>query len=302
MKFQEIDYHYDNIKPYFEGWYYKIANENMAIAVIVGICFEKENSHAFIQTLDTISNQSQYIKFDISEFKYDKYHFHISLKNNHFYKDHIVLSLNESVKIQGTVNFGIMTSIKTNQYMPTIMGPFSYLKNMECVHSIISLYHQCFVDLKINDTHFDTKAIGYIEKDRGHSFPKKYYWLQSNCYEESIGSLSFAIADIDLKITHFTGIIMTLMIEKKHYYFASYLGAHVKEVSKDYIHIRQFKYDIHLYIEHQQPYELKAPKFGKMDIVVLEELKANIRVEIYYNKKFKEVHNFKMGASEIYNY
>lgn len=49
--------------------------------------------------------------------------------------------------------------------------------------------------VKVNDQEIDfTGGRGYIEKDWGSSFPKRYIWIQSNHFEEPTASLFFSIA------------------------------------------------------------------------------------------------------------
>ena len=51
---------------------------------------------------------------------------------------------------------------------------------MQCRHEIISMRHNVAGTLKINreQLHFG-KGIGYIEKDRGTSFPDQYVWTSA---------------------------------------------------------------------------------------------------------------------------
>lgn len=300
MNKKEMAYHPISRTPYFEGWYYKITSLKMSMAIIVGVIHDQKNSHAFIQTLDSISKQSQYIRFELTEFKFDKHHFHIALKDNHFYLDHIVLNLKDKVTMKGTIHFGLQTPMETSLYRPTIMGPFYYLKFLECVHSLISLHHCCYVDLKINEHPFDLKAIGYIEKDRGQSFPKQYFWLQSNHCENEYACLTLAIAKVNLKLFDFTGIVMVMMLDGQQHFYTTYLGAKVIEQSLHHIHLKQNQEDIHLYIEHQHPYALKGPQLGKMSKDVFEQLNAKVRVELYHRQKIKGIYHFTMCACEVY--
>lgn len=71
--------------------------------------------------------------------------------------------------------------IQTTKYAPTIMGPFAYLKNMQCNHAILNLESQTHGYMKYQNQIYNIQGIIYQEKDWGNSFPKKYIWVQSNC-------------------------------------------------------------------------------------------------------------------------
>lgn len=77
------------------------------------------------------------------------------------------------------------------------MGPFSYVPFMECNHVILSMKNNANGHININDNmlNFDN-GIGYIEKDWGCSFPKKYIWCQGNNFQNPTTSFMLSIADI----------------------------------------------------------------------------------------------------------
>ena len=66
-----------------------------------------------------------------------------------------------------------------------------------------------------------TGGKGYIEKDWGSSFPKRYVWLQSNHFSTE-GSLFFSWADIPAIGTTFQGYIAHLYYAGEHHRFATY--------------------------------------------------------------------------------
>ena len=65
------------------------------------------------------------------------------------------------------------------------MGPFRLISDMECAHGVISMAHRLEGILNVNGECFDfSDGMGYIETDRGHSFPNAYLWTQCTWHED----------------------------------------------------------------------------------------------------------------------
>ena len=75
-----------NIK--FEGWYFRISDRKVSLAVIVGI----SESMAFIQTIDSYTNQSQMIEYGLEEFEYGDNPFYVKIRDNYFTKEKMILN------------------------------------------------------------------------------------------------------------------------------------------------------------------------------------------------------------------
>lgn len=118
-------------KGMFEGWYFRISDRKVSLAVIVGI----SESMAFIQTIDTYTNQSQMIEYGLEEFEYGDNPFYVKIRDNYFTKEKMILNLDQGmVKIKGEIENESFTPLKSTLYAPTIMGPFYYIPGMECNH------------------------------------------------------------------------------------------------------------------------------------------------------------------------
>lgn len=273
----------------FEGWYFRISDPQCSIAIIVGISNELDNSHSFIQTLDTISRKTQYIRFPLHELHIHQDPFSIRYKNSTFQLDGISLHLEEDVTIHMDIKFNKMSKLQPSKYAPNIMGPFAYLKNMECVHSIISTTHSANGTLQIQDRHFQIKGRGYIEKDRGISFPKQYLWIQSNLCKETNAAFFLASAHIPLHHLQFQGTIALLEIEGKQYRFGTYYGAVMRILNETSQGIQFVVYQglwkMYLNIDFGPKYPLLAPKHGKMGPKVMEGLEGKLTVHLYYGKE-----------------
>ena len=65
----------------------KLLIVKISLAIIVGISKTIEKSCAFIQTLDTYTNQSQMIEYSLDDFQWGKDPFYIRIKNNFLLKN-----------------------------------------------------------------------------------------------------------------------------------------------------------------------------------------------------------------------
>lgn len=104
-----------------------------------------------------------------------------------------------------------------------VMGPFCAVPFMQCRHRVASVAHSLSGRLEVNGRVFDGGR-GYIEGDRGRSFPAGYLWTQ--CLFEG-GSLVLAVADVPLGPAAFRGVIALVRLNGREWRLASYLGARV---------------------------------------------------------------------------
>ncbi len=227
-------------KAYFEGWYYKqVSADGMhAISLIPGVSKNVGETNPFIQVIygerreDGWQVISDWLSFAKDDLKVTDEPFLFRLDVNAFRRDGISLDFfGQELRIRGSLSFYDEVDLPDSLYMPTIMGPFSYLPGMECIHSINSLSHQLTGSLFINEREIDfTGGKGYIEKDWGRSFPKWWVWMQSNHFEQEKVSLMFSVAKIPWLGHHFTGFLSFLKVKEKLYLFSTYTGAQIKKL------------------------------------------------------------------------
>lgn len=301
----EFEYHGDSYEtPYFEGWYYKVTTEGIAFALIVGISKNEYENHAFIQTIDTLTRKTYYYRYSMKDVTIAYTPFSIAIKGNTFMKHRIQLDL---PNMQADLSMYEFSDLNTTAYSPTIMGPFSYYKRMQCVHSIVSLQHYVRGTLNCDHQDIQIQGIGYMEKDRGVSFPKEYIWTQSNSCEIKNSCFFLSIAHIPILNTSFTGCICVLMINQKQYHFATYYGVRVKTMDvyeyqnhkEVHIELQQFSYQLKITIKQYQAYPLIAPKDGVMEPKVFESLDSEIFVKLYHHGKELHDLHFVQAGSEI---
>jgi tocopherol cyclase len=277
-------------KNYFEGWYFKLADESEKnlFAVIPGISYGqfKEDDHAFIQVLDSSNYKTYYFKYDISKFKYSKTDFSICIDDNTFDRNKIYLNLQQGeFRIRGMLEFYDIIPFPKTIFNPGIMGPFSFVPFMECYHDIINIQHRIEGSIFIDDNKIDfTKGNGYIEKDWGKSFPEWWIWVQSNHFEEGNASLMFSIAKIPWFNKHFTGFTSFLRIDKKLYRFATYTGAKIGHLEYKNgnvkIMVSDKRYSMTISGKYNESGVLKAPQNGLMYREIAESISSNVEVAL----------------------
>lgn len=277
-------------KNYFEGWYFKIIDRNMknVLAVIPGVSFDKhkKDSHAFVQVMDAHSCKVNYLKYDISAFKFNKDKFEIEIGDNYFSDKEIRLFIKDDVlSIQGRLKFENIIAYPKTIWRPGVMGPYTFIPFMECYHGIVNIHHDIYGQLNIDGSEIDfSNGYGYIEKDWGRSFPEAWIWLQSNHFKKDDVSVMFSLAKIPWLGRYFMGLISFIRIKDKTYRFATYTKAKVLELN--YINnslkviLADRKYKLELNARHSNVGILKAPKNGLMQREVLESITAVVNVRL----------------------
>lgn len=241
---------------YFCGWYFKFQSNTQTLAVIPAFHRSKEGLSASIQFIT--DHNAWNIPFSYHQFFQDKNKFQIALGNNHFSKDGIKLSLHTTdYSIEGSLLFGAFSPIRYD-----IMGPFQYIPFLQCRHSILSMKHSVTGNICINGVDYSfSNANGYLEGDRGYSFPKEYAWTQ--CFFEG-GSLVLCVADIPFGLFSFTGMIGIIHYHGREYRLATYLGAKVIKIKNGELIIRQGSLTLSVKLLEQKQHPLLAPVSGAM--------------------------------------
>ena len=245
---------------YFCGWYFRCQSDEQTIAVIPSIHRTKDSSFCTIQLIT--DNQAFHVQFPF--FNFQKNGNQIQIADNCFEKGGISLDIHTSdLYVSGSIRFGIFTPIQYD-----IMGPFRYVPFMQCRHSVFSMYHSVDGELSVNGTPYVFQnAIGYIEGDRGASFPSKYVWTQCSFAN---GALMLSIANIPFSCFHFTGIIGIVFLHGKEYRLATYLGAKVVKIEADEIVVRQGRFILTIRPQDPTGQTWRAPNNGAMNRTIHE--------------------------------
>jgi hypothetical protein len=242
---------------------------------------------------------SDYVRYSIDEFELSEGPFKLKIRENTFTEKNISITIKSEnysdgrgMEIKADFDLGILHPIKMSLFAPNIMGIFAYIPKMECYHGIVSMNHEINGTLKIDnkETEFwDGK--GYIEKDWGTSFPKKYIWIQCNNFNNKTISLFASVANIPFVGMSFLGHICNLSINNNEYRFATYNFSILKILSASERSIMltfentKAKLTIEALIIDSA--DLVAPKLGKMEKIIKEEISGQTRI-ILYDKVSRE--------------
>ena len=278
-------------KNYFEGWYFKCNNSEEGISFIPGINIEENDKKAFIQVIT--NEESYFINYNINDFKFKAKPFEIQIGKNSFSKSGINIDIKDDLQklvIKGNVKFSNRRNIETSLLNPNIMGPFSYIPFMECNHAILCMKNTTNGTININDKIIDLdNSTGYIEKDWGCSFPKRYIWCQGNNFSKKNISFMLAIADVPFGLFDFRGIICDLIIDKVEYKFATYNNTKILEyiINDDNVIINLKKKNCYLNLKviYDKGNKLSAPVKGKMSKDIFESISSIIQVTLIKDNK-----------------
>lgn len=261
--------------PYFEGWYFKLQTKcGESVALIPAIHIRKDGlQYASLQLIT--QEKSWYLEYPASTFQASRETLEVSVAGNYFSETGICVQIEQrDLILRGNVGFGSFDRLKSD-----IMGPFRLLRGMECVHNVISMSHTLDGMLMMNDCVLDFNGgIGYIEGDRGRSFPSKYLWTQA-MWEG--GSIMLSIATVPAGRAHFTGCICAIKVNGKEYRLATYRGAQIMHWASRRALVQQGRYILSIDLLEQNTQVLLAPNAGDMVRKVHEGVCAKVRFQFF---------------------
>ena len=220
--------------PFFEGWYFKVvdATARHRFAFIPGI-FWSGRPHSFVQVNDGERAAAHYHEHPIEAFWAAEDRFEVHVGPNRFTHNEMTLLIDRpEQQVAGTLRFGGLSPWPVTLTAPGIMGWYAWVPFMECYHGVLSLDHTIYGALTIDGQEIDfTGGRGYIEKDWGRGFPEAWIWLQTNHFDDALGtSLTASIAIIPWVRTAFPGFIIGLWHGGQLYRFATYTGARTERL------------------------------------------------------------------------
>lgn len=283
-------------KGQFEGWYYKIVdNESRNVwAIIVGISISKDKatdienqSHSFIQIYNGVSGNYYYYKYDLSDFEASSDSYYVKIGENEFSINKIKLNIKESNNtFIGELEFQNIVSWPVKLLNPGAMGPFAFIPKMECYHGILSFDHTIKGSLNINGKEIDfTDGRGFISKEWGTSHPSSWIWIQSNHFENSLGtSLNVSIARVPYLKYEFPGFIIGFLHQGELYRFTNYNRSKLidLEISKNQVSftVKKGKNILNISALQSKGTKLKSPIEGAMSGNVIESLTSIVNVKL----------------------
>lgn len=266
-------------KNYFEGWYLKVVDSKSKsnYAFIFGISLYKDDPHSFIQIISNNDDNSYYFRFDISDFYYNN--------NSVRIKDNILGMHQLKLKVGSfDINLNIKPTIELKNYFLTnsAMGCIKYLP-LPAYHEIVFMDSKVEGTIKDSNSSKEINGSGYMEKNWGSCFPKKWLWLQSNDFNKYNASIVLAVADIFGK----KGFFCILNVDGEELRFATYNFFKVSlEPGDDEARIIIDKKNIRLVItvKTNDSHIIIGPeRHGKMAKEITESLTGTLTISLYRN-------------------
>jgi len=301
-------------KIYFEGWYFRLTHseKEQSVTFIPGISYSADHTanHAFIQVLNH-QGISDYIKYPLSEFSYNKNPLTIKIGPNLFSLRYMQLLLGGKISVKGYIKFNNIIKPKFQMKNWGIMGPLKLVPHLPCYHDVISVQHDVQGSLLIDGELTNWNGgVGFIETDRGYSFPKAYTWLQCNTFQDRNIAFNGSVSLIEMGNMNFVGCYALLYTPTSHFNFASWQGASVRFL--DYknhqlgIVLRQGQYDLNIKVQLPEDYEtthqkIIAPVQGEMKNMISETMTAKIELVLWDKGKSILAANGEWCGAEIIN-
>lgn len=268
-------------KSYFKGWYIKQTNDDTSLSFIPA--FHIDDKGAKSASLQVITNDESYnLIFSYEDFLYNKEGFNIRIGENTFSENGIKVNIDtETLKIRAELTFGLFTPISYD-----IMGPFKYVPLMQCRHGVLSMSHLVNGIAVVNGKEIVfNDSIGYIETDKGSSFPKTYLWTQCNYLEDEHSCIMLSVADIPMMLTKFKGCLSIIYYKGQEYRLTTYLGAKIIEFGDRYATIIQKNMVLNVELLEPRPQDLRAPVKGAMTRIIYESIKCKVRYRFVIDNK-----------------
>lgn len=264
-------------KSYFEGWYFKQENQEQTLAVIPAFHVDRDGKKC--ATIQVITEQESWmLEFPAEAFQACRKRLGVRIGDNLFTEKGLHLNLHgNGIDLEGAFRFGPFTPTEKE-----MMGPFFCIPWMQCSHQVLSLYHEIKGSVKLNGKRINFNGgRGYLEKDRGTSFPKEYMWTQCGFDDQGPGCIMGAVADVPFLGTSFRGCISAVLYRGKQYRFATYTGAKVVMNAGRSVVIRQGDWELRMMALEENPRILQAPEDGKMGRAIQESAACPVRYELW---------------------
>ena len=263
-------------RRYFEGWYIKHQNADGTLALIPGVSADARGRRtAFVQV---ITHRGVYqADYPYESFSADRRHFRLRVGDCLFGPAGARIDIDRpDFRCRGELAYGPFTPLRYD-----IMGPFCAVPFMECRHGVVSMGHTVDGEVELDgERYLFERDAGYIETDRGRSFPQSYAWVQCNGFAGPRDSVMAAVATIPMGQVRFTGCLCALTLGGRETRLASYLGARVQKTREDCIRIRQgnLLFEAQRLAGQTQP--LRAPLGGAMSCVIHEAARCTVRLRL----------------------
>jgi tocopherol cyclase len=285
-------------KNYFEGWYYKHVSKDLSKvwSFIPGVSLTRKDPHSFIQVIDGISGQSEYVNYPLADFKWNKKKLYLKIGDSEFTEKWINLKIeNENILVAGRIDFHNITKYPKTLFSPGIMGWYSFIPFMECKHGVVSVIHDLSGTISLKKDMIDFNGgKGYIEKDWGTSFPEAWLWIQANNFNDNSTSFNFSVAKIPWLCRFFIGFISFLYFKKKFYLFSTYNNSLITQMKHDSesvdLTMKSREMSLKVRVLKSLFSELRAPVSGNMSRRIKESIDSEVILSLF-DKNLNLVYN-----------
>lgn len=284
-------------KAEFEGLYLKHQIGDRVFSFIISS--HKGEDGLGYGCIQFITNEgSFYQNYPMEECYIDTEEFLIKIGNNKFSNEGCRVRLkSQDMELDCNIKYGPFSELESD-----IMGPLKRIPFLQCRHKIISMTHEIrgFIDLNGEAIEL-TGGTGYIEGDRGYSFPKKYMWSQCNFKYKGDHSIVLACADIPLPKGSFEGVFCQILYKGQSYRLATYQGAKILQKTNRSISIKQGKMRVYIMAMERGGHRLRIPNYGVLKGYVRENPAGRVRY-IFYNED-KKIFDFvsRCGSFESFD-
>jgi hypothetical protein len=237
--------------------------------------------------INGVTGESEYIRYDVDEFSWNKKYLYLKIGNSVFTDKYIYLDIqNEIFKVKGRLDYTNNINYPGSLFSPGIMGWYSFVPFMECKHGIVSVNHDVTGSIKVNGDEVDFGGgKGYIEKDWGTSFPEAWLWVQANNFNDGNTSFSFSVAKIPWLGRFFIGFIAFLYYNGKFIMFSTYNNSSITQIDhSDYsidLVMKNHKFVLKVNIKKSTFGELRAPISGNMSRRIKESIDSEVIISLF---------------------
>jgi len=276
-------------KNYFEGWYFKHVSRDLenVYSFIPGVSLTRKDPHAFIQVINGITGETDYITYSLDQFTCEKNRLYVKIGNSVFTDNYIDLNIDrENLNLSGRIDYNNITKYPRSLLSPGIMGWYSFVPYMECKHGIVSVNHDLNGKINLNGNSINLNdGKGYIEKDWGTSFPEAWIWIQSNNFSNHDTSFTFSIAKIPWLGRFFMGFISFLYLNGKFFLFSTYNKSVITKIEHDNtsvtIEMKSNNVLLKVKVVKNSFGELRAPAAGDMSRRIKESIDSTIVLSLH---------------------
>lgn len=281
--------------PYFEGWYLKHQNSaGQALALIPA--YHMDHGGRPTASIQVISNYGTWwLEYPATMFHANQKQFQVQVGPSGFGRQGLDLHIEgKGLSLHGKLRYGPFSPLRSD-----IMGPFRFFSGMQCSHGVISMGHSLQGTVELNGEQIDfSNGLGYIETDRGQSFPSSYLWTQCLWTTPERISLMLAVAAIPLPVGRFTGCICSILFRGQQYRLATYRGTKIEEWSPSGATIRQGKYRLKVKLLESHGQALHAPAEGRMERTIHESLCSKVHYCFWRGKELLFQHTDQYAGFE----